>query len=189
MVKSIAKYGARMVVLGLAGTTLVGCVTIGGETSDPKDIAEYRQARFEQMAGLQNYQACRTEALQLSDQARIQKSAGGYLTSAQVAEKCLVGIAEHQSVVPAGERMRLQSIAVLNYVRAGDIAAANAAFERLKRAHPEKDLYFPDGTSFIATMESFLERTDKQSFGEFVALNVNRDVKREMRRINHWKTN
>ncbi len=180
---------SRMVILGLAGVTLTGCLTTGNPSTKPAEIAEYRQARFQEMTGLQNYQDCRREALQLSDQARVQKSPGGYLTSAQVAEKCLVGVAAHEHVVPVDERLRLHSIAVLNYVRAGDIAAANTAFEKLKRAHPEKDLYFADGTSFIKTMEAFLKRTDKQSFGEFVALNVNRDVKREMRRINHWKTN
>lgn len=183
------KYGPRVLVLGLAGIALTGCMTTSNEGNNPADIAEYRQARFQEMTGLQNYQDCRKEVLQLSDQARVQKSPGGYLTSAQVAEKCLSGVAAHKHVVPVGERMRLHSVAVLNYLRAGDIASANSAFASFKRAYPEKDLYFTDGTSFIKTMEAFLARTDKQSFGEFAALNVNRGVKREMRRINHWKTN
>ena len=186
---NVKRNGIRIMVIGLAGITLSGCMTTGNQANSPADIAEYRQARFQEMTGLQNYQNCRKEVLQLSDQARLQKSPGGYLTSAQVAEKCIAGVAEHKHVIPQGERMKLHSVAVLNYLRAGDIASANSAFERFKTAYPEKDLYFTDGTSFIKTMEAFLERTDKQSFGEFAALNVNRGVKREMRRINHWKTN
>ena len=38
-----------------------------------------------------------------------------------------------------------------------------------------------------ATTEVLLGRTDPISFGQFAALNVNKTVKAEMRRLNHWK--
>jgi len=49
------------------------------------------------------------------------------------------------------------------------------------------DLYFADGSSFVASSEALLGRSDNWTFGKFAVLNVNDDLKREIRRMHHWK--
>ncbi|MBT6285904.1 MAG: hypothetical protein HOI96_12090, partial [Rhodospirillaceae bacterium] len=89
--------------------------------------------------------------------------------------------------VAANERMRLHALSVVNFFKGGDVEMARRQFDGFKSAWPEHDLYFSGGTSFVATAEALLGRTEPQTFGQFLALNVTDEVKSEMRRINHWK--
>ena len=50
-------------------------------------------------------------------------------------------------------------------------------------------LYYADGSSFTETMSALLSREEKKSFGQFSMLNVNRDLKAEMRRVDYWTRN
>jgi len=83
--------------------------------------------------------------------------------------------------------MRVHALAALNYFKGGDVEQARRSFEDFKATYPDSDLYFADGSSFTETTEVLLGRTDPISFGQFAALNVNKSVKSEMRRLNHWK--
>ena len=58
---------------------------------------------------------------------------------------------------------------------------------KFKNRFAEYDFYYPDGTSFIVTMEALLGQREKWTFGEFSALNINDDLKSEMRRVLYWK--
>jgi len=171
--------------LGLTLISLTACNMNG--TSNPMDIAEFRQSRYEQVLKVQEFEACRTEALELDSQARTRASSGAYLTSARVMDKCVADLGTSSKAIDQEERMRLSALATLNYFRGGDIEKARLGFERFTSAFPGHDLYFAGGTSFLATGEALLERTKPQNYGEFATLNVSQTVKSEIRRINHWK--
>jgi len=171
--------------LGLLLLSVAACGTNGVAT--PADTAEFRQSRYEQIQKIQAFNACRDEALELDGQARTRASTGAYLTSARVMEKCNADLGAATDSVAQNERMRLTALSTLNSFRGGDIEQARRRFEAFKTAYPGHDLYFADGTSFLATGEALLGRAEPYSYGEFATLNVNNRVKSEMRRLNYWK--
>jgi len=172
--------------------TLSGAVLLLGacslvDNSDPLNDVSFRESRFEQMQAINAFEACRDEGLTLDSQARSRASAGAFLNSARVLDGCGANLGSAASAVPKDERMRIHALASLNYFKGGDVEQARRSFEGFKVAYPDNDLYFADGSSFTATTEVLLGRTDPISFGQFAALNVNKRVKSEMRRLNHWK--
>lgn len=164
---------------------LAACSTNGNNA--PVNDVSFRESRFEQMQSIQAFESCRDEGLMLDSQARSRASAGAFLNSARVLDGCTEELGTAASSVPQTERMRLDALAVTNYFKGGDVEQARRSFDAFKADHAGSDLYFGDGSSFIQTTEILLGRSAPMSFGRFAALNVNDDVKREMRRINHWK--
>jgi hypothetical protein len=104
-----------------------------------------------------------------------------------VLEKCESGLAAGKHGVARDERMHAYALAIQNHFKGGDIETAHRSFEHFKTAFPDHDLYYPDGASFIVTMQALLGQADPWTFGEFAALNVNPTLKSEMRRMRYWK--
>jgi hypothetical protein len=171
----------------LSGVALLlgACSLTGG--SDPLNDVSFRESRFEHMQSISAFENCRDEGLTLDSQARGRASAGAFLNSARVLDGCGANLGSATSAVPKAERMRVHALAVLNYFKGGDVEQARRTFESFKASYPHNDLYFADGSSYTETTEVLLGRADPISFGLFAALNVNKRVKREMRRLNHWK--
>ena len=165
---------------------LLGACSLMGN-SDPLNDVSFRESRFEQMQSISAFESCRDEGLTLDSQARGRASPGAFLNSARVLDGCGANLGSAASAVPKSERMRVHALAVLNYFKGGDVEQARRSFEGFKASYPYSDLYFADGSSYTETTEVLLGRTDPISFGQFAALNVDKRVKREMRRLNHWK--
>jgi len=176
----------KAATLGASLLALAACNM--NQTTNPLAEASFREARFEEMQKLQSFRTCRDQALQMDSDARARGSAAAFLTSARVLDKCNADLGTAAKSVAANERMRLHALSVVNFFKGGDVEMARRQFDGFKSAWPEHDLYFSGGTSFVATAEALLGRTEPQTFGQFLALNVTDEVKSEMRRINHWKS-
>jgi hypothetical protein len=183
---SSRRFGWQIALLAGVLGALAGCNNSG--SIDPLADARFREARSQQMQGIQAFDACRNEALLLDSQARGRASAGAFLASARVLERCEADLGVAASTVSQVERMRLHALAVVNFFKGGDVEQARRTFEAFKTTHKGSDLYFGDGTSFIETTEVLLGRDSPMSFGRFAALNVGEDLKRELRRMSHWKS-
>lgn len=155
--------------------------------ADPTAGLEFRAERYAQYESKRGFENCQNEALKRDEEARNNTSSAGYITSAQVASKCLAELGSGNDVVSTDEQMRLNAMAVVNYFKGGDVEQARRSFESFKVRYPEHDLYFSDGSSFIASSDALLGRSEEWTFGEFAALNVNDALKREIRRMQHWK--
>ena len=175
----------RVATLSGVALLLGACSLIGN--NEPLNDVSFRESRFEQMQSIKAFEACRDEGLTLDSQARSRASAGAFLNSARVLDGCGANLGTAASALPMSERMRVHALATLNYFKGGDVEQARRSFEGFKAAYPDNDLYFADGSSYTETTEVLLGRTDPISFGQFAALNVNKRVKSEMRRLNHWK--
>jgi hypothetical protein len=185
---TFSKTTLRLSALGLALATLSACnLTTGGANADLTEGVGFRQARYAEVMRVDSFQSCREEALLMDRQARKRGAVGAYITSAVIMEKCEAGLGASPRGVAQDERMRLAALTVVNYLKGGDSAKARQSLSTFKRSFPDSDIYFDDGSSFIATSELLLGRPADMGFGEFAALNVNRDVKNEMRRLAHWK--
>ncbi len=85
--------------------------------------------------------------------------------------------------------MRAYALGIQNYLKGGDIARSRANLETFQATFAGRDLYYPDGSSFVETMEVLLGLRDRTAVGEFSMLNVNGDLKAELRRVRYWKQN
>ncbi len=175
----------RIAAVSIASIALAACA--GDSGFDPTEGIGFREARFEQISMMREYRACRDEGFDLDRQARNTGSRGKYLTSARVLEKCETEIGRDGSGIASDERMRAYALSIQNSFKGGDVERARNNFDKFKKAFSGHDLYYPDGSSFTVTMEAILGRKEQWTFGEFSALNVNDNVKSEMRRMNYWK--
>jgi len=155
--------------------------------SNPADTAAFRLERFDEMQRINGFEQCSQEGLTLDSQARSRGSSGAFLNSARVLEGCIAEVSPSADAVPEEERMRVHALAVVNYLKGGDIAAARRTLDGFKRNYPDRDLYFGNSTSFVQTAEVLLGRTGEFRLGQFASMNVDAAVKREVRRVNYWK--
>ena len=174
---------AAFVLAALAG--LSACASSSGGNS--ADGIGFREARFQEVTALREYRACRDQGFEMDRKARASGSAGAYLASARVLEKCEAGIGAGKHGVARDERMHSYALAIQNHFKGGDIETAHKSFGQFQTAFPDHDLYYPDGASFIVTMRALLGQAEPWTFGEFAALNVNPALKSEMRRMRYWK--
>lgn len=143
--------------------------------------------RYEEAATRREYRQCRDEALELDRQAHESASLGRYLSSARLIERCEAGLAQDAGRIPGEERMRLYALSIQNHFKGGDILAARRNLEHFRSAFPNHDLYFTDGSSFIETMELLLGLTDRTAVADLALLNVNGEIKAELRQTNYWQ--
>jgi hypothetical protein len=173
-----------VVLFSFIGLSACAATTGGGNAADG---IGFREARFQEVTAIREYRACRDQGLEMDRKARASGSAGAYLASARVLEKCDAGLGAGSKSVARNERMHAIGLAVQNQFKGGDVEAARRSFGNFKTAFPDHDLYYPDGSSFIVTMEALLGQAEPWTFGEFAALNVNPTLKSEMRRMRYWK--
>lgn len=182
-----AKSSAIRAACALVLTFSLSACFLGTDNEAAEGIG-FRQARFEEMKTIREYRACLSEGMELDKKALASGSAGTYLASAQVLERCEASIGPgHPGSITESERMRGYALSIQNYLKGGDVAKARDNFDKFRASFPHRDLYYADGTSFISTMEALLGRQEPWSFGEFANLNVNDQLKSEMRRMNYWK--
>ena len=174
-----------MFAAAIPAVALAACAT--GADLESAGSIDFREARFQQIAMMREYRACRDQGVELDRQARNTGSRGKYLTSAQVLQKCETEIGPDGSGIARHERMRAYGLSIQNYFKGGDVEQARENFDKFRQTFPNHDLYYPDGASFAGTMEALLGRQQRWTFGEFSALNVNDTVKSEMRRMLYWK--
>ena len=177
----------RCAIPAAAGLILSACNMQANQAFN--DGIGYREARFAEISAMREYRQCRDDALNLDTQARKEGSSARYLSSARLIEKCEAEVAASAAKAGENERMRAYALSIQNYFKGGDIAKAQQNLENLKTAFPGKDLYFPDGSSFVETMEVLLGMKDRSSIGQFSAVNVNQGLKAELRRVDYWKKN
>ena len=175
----VAKAG--LLALVLAG--LSACQTTG---TAPAEGIGFRAARAEQISEMREYRACVEEAMSLDSQARRNASTAQYLASAQLIESCEQKLGQAASEVAQDERMRAYAVGTFNALKGGDPARATRMLQQFETAFSGRDLYFANGTSFTETMGSLIGRENGAGEGRLSTLNVNRELKNELRRIDLW---
>ncbi len=165
---------------------LLGACSMNQTLPDFEGIT-FREDRYQDITAMRSFQSCRDEAVDLDAQARTSGDPARYLASARLLERCESDLGSDASTVSADERMRAYGLTVQNFIKGGDAGSARRNLERFKQAFPDKDLYYPDGSSFRETMEVLLGQRDPTDFGQYATLNVSSTLKDEMRRVEYWK--
>ena len=169
-------------------TLLAACLFAPGacalDQNNPSPGIGFRAERYKEISAMRQFRSCRDEGFTLDQQAQ---SRGAYLTSARVLERCESEIGPDHPSIGVEERMKAYAVSIQNHIKGGDRTTARKNLKQFRQKFSGRDFYYPDGTSYILTMETVLGLRDKISYGQFSSLNVNRKLKSEMRRLQHWK--
>ena len=171
-----------------AGLLAISACSMNFEPNVMEGIG-FREARFQEISAMREYRQCRDDGVALDTKARSSGSAGQYLASAKLLEKCETELGQEAANLAEDERMRAYALGIQNFIKGGDMEMASRNMKRFKKAFAGKDLYFTGGASFIDTMESIMGQKRPGELGDFAALNVNGELKSEMRRLRYWKRN
>jgi hypothetical protein len=172
-----------------AFTTVLLVSACAMNSPDPFEGIGFREQRSKALDAMREYRNCRDDAMEMDVQARKSGDAGRYIASARLLEKCESSLSREAAEVGLDERVRFYALSIQNYLKGGDVESARANLEKLKKAFPDTDLYYPDGSSFIETIDVLLGQKDVREYGRLATLNVNSSIKDEVRRSRHWKRN
>ena len=148
----------------------------------------YREARFAEVAAVRKWQSCHDDATELDRQARKGGDPAKYLASANLLVHCEAELGSDAASAAKDARFRAYALAVLNFMKAGDISATRESLQKLRIGFPEQDLYLPNGASFIDSMEVLTGAISRESIHEFPMRNISKELKQELRRIRYWKS-
>lgn len=112
-------------------------------------------------------------------------SSAQYMSLAQNAHSCIDGIQftkQHPDVKTA---MQFNALAVVNYIKAGDMSLAVASLNQFKLNFPRQDLLFDDFTSFVDTA-TLLTKSESISQKHLAMLNINPQLRSEIERQRKW---
>lgn len=181
------KTPLRLVAMATAFAALSACTTDFIGTTASSEGIKFRSSRNAEIMASRSWRDCRDEALMIDAQARKTASAAKYATSARALETCESNLSDVSQIMPL-ERMQAYAVSVQNYLKAGDVASARGNLESFKTAFAGKDLYFPDGSSFVQTMDLVLGLADKTDAAPYSVANISSEMKREIRRMRYWKS-
>ncbi|CCQ75281.1 hypothetical protein [Magnetospira sp. QH-2] len=175
----------------LALVAILGAVGLSACVTQPPAMDAgigFREARFAEVTAMRDYRKCRDDALTLDRQGRETGDAAKYLASAKLLETCESDLGPEAAGIARDERLQAYALSIQNFLKGGDLTSARSNLQRLSQAHPGVDLYYPDGSSFVDTMEVLLGLRPDHAVARFSDANVNRDLKGEMRRVQYWQS-
>lgn len=111
-----------------------------------------------------------------------------YLALANTAQYCVGDIQyspQHPDVETA---MQFSALALVNFVKAGDIQSASLALTEFRTKFPQQDLLFDDFTSFVDTATVLVNQQDITPH-QLTYLNINPTLRAEITRQRKWSLN
>jgi hypothetical protein len=128
--------------------------------------------------------SCVQQVTEREQAVRASISAAHFMALANQANRCLANIRFFPAHPDNELGMQLNALAVVNYVKSGDIASAGESLTRFKQRFAQQDLVFDDYTSFIDTATALLQ--PDLSSRQLAMLNINPTLRSELTRIRHW---
>ena len=150
------------------------------------DRLDYQSDRYADMKRLDDYTVCQNQGYQLSQKAETSADIATYLASARALTKCDDLISDKPHLMDSKTQMQARAIAILNFIKGGDVTQARQEFDSFKRDFGDKDLTFQDGTSFLASVSLIIYPSHGDNALHLATSNARPDLKRELRRLNYW---
>ena len=175
-------FGLGVAVL-LSGCTVTSDLASYLPDSNEKEPAQQTQP-VQKAPDEQAFYQCRDEIVAMDRSAAQNSSLAQYLASANAIGGCLNTVATSHSFITQQQMMQLQALAVLNFLKGGDIGRSRNELASFKRDYHGRDLYFADKSSFIDTFDLLLN--DSGQGANQVSLNVNKTLLDEFKRKQYW---
>ena len=84
--------------------------------------------------------------------------------------------------------MQLNALAVVNFIKAGETQMAEMSLAQFRQQFPQQDLLFADYTSFVDTAVALLQHREL-SVHQLSMLNINKELRQELKRNDYWLRN
>ncbi|MFC4699625.1 hypothetical protein ACFO4O_05580 [Glaciecola siphonariae] len=127
---------------------------------------------------------CITQVTEREQAVQASNSPAQFMALANQATRCIENIRFFPSHPDKQLAMRFNALAVVNFVKSGDITAAKDSLAQFKRRFAQQDLVFDDYTSFIDTATALLE--PDLSSRQLAMLNINPVLRGELTRARQW---
>lgn len=112
-------------------------------------------------------------------------SVSQHLSLANSAQHCLQGVQFSSKHPDLQTAMQFNALAVVNYVNAGDIQAAQQALDAFHHRFPQQDLLLGDFSSFVDTATALLRQHELTAF-DLTMLNIAPSLRDEINRTRKW---
>jgi len=113
---------------------------------------------------------------------------GAYMALANHAKRCIDGIQFNPKHPDNQTAMQFTALAVLNYLKAGELVTAQQTLAEFRQRFPQQDLLLADYTSFVDTATALLQ-SKSMSKRDVSLLNINPTLRAELARQQHWSAN
>ena len=105
--------------------------------------------------------------------------------SASVLVKCNDSLKNQNHFISKETQMKNLALGIQNFVKSGDLMQANAYLEVFKSKF-NKDLMYPDGSSFTSNIELILNYKNEVDELNLAMINANPKLKNELKRAWYW---
>lgn len=167
--------------LKLKATILCATVVLSGCAMTEIGQTPVTEQNFERIDSACIKQIRTAQSLPLSNVAQ-------HLSLANSALFCIGDIAYTPQHPDTKTAMQFNALAVMNYIKAGDMQAAQEAFIRFRQTFPQQDLMFADYSSFVDTASVLLAQ-QQMSAKQLTLLNINPKLRDELNRQRRWAAN
>lgn len=130
---------------------------------------------------------CVSQVEERENAIRESSSAAQFMSLAKQANRCLEGIRFYPQHPDNEIAMRLNALAVVNFVKGGDLVSAKSSLSDFTQRFVKQDLVFDDYTSFLDTATALLE--PNLSARQLAMLNINPTLRSELNRQRTWSLN
>ena len=153
-------------------------------------VIENRIENINQANLTRNYNQCVEDGRKLDNLASQNKANNKslYHKSAQILIKCKNIIDSKDHFVSTENEMKNFALGIQNYIKAGNLNDARKNLKLFKNTF-DKDLMYPDGSSFVSNMELLVNYKETKGDLSLAMINANTKLKNELKRSWYWSKN
>ena len=182
----------RFIIIFALSVSLTSCnMAETMQLSKSKNTAiENRIESINQAKLTRDYQKCIDDGRKL-DILAFQDSTNSkslYHKSAKILTKCHSIIINNKHFVTQENEMKNFALGIQNFVKSGNLIKAKENLKIFKNTF-DKDLMYPDGSSFISNMELLVNYKDQKGELYLAMTNANKKLKNELKRSWYWSKN
>jgi hypothetical protein len=180
MTQSISNKARTPLVAVLLAATFVSACSSTPQSAGNSNISPNTNSYYQSIDS-----GCEQDALDRDSFAQQSGQEVQYLASAKALQRCVQGIQFPKGHPQADQGLRLMALAVMNFVKGGDLHAANTTLRKIQSRFPNQDLYFADYSSFLDTATALLNQKNLSS-QKLITLNISPTLRAELERNQYW---
>ena len=150
---------------------------------------DHRTERYDDIITQKTFNDCKQEGHAFDRQASEQRRRELYLASAEKLLSCDGALGENAYLIDVQDRMKTYALGIQNKVKGGDVKGASTALQKFKTYFGGMDLIYENGASFTESYTALLRSNGDADQLRLSSLNAMPQVKKEVKRIWHWRTN
>ena len=180
----------RLIIIAVAGISLASCnmvQTLSQSKQYENKAIENKIASINQGHLTRSYQKCVEDGKEIDALAsqNTKNSISLFHKSASILVKCNEILKNQNHFISKEVEMKNFALGIQNFVKSGNLSQASTYLEVFKSKF-DKDLMYPDGSSFTSNMELILNYKNEVNEFNLAMINANPKLKNEIKRAWYW---